>query len=71
MQLDESNIVSGIVELPREKMESHFNDTVDKAVKSEQDPTNIIRYRVLGRRKEYVVCAGVSPQYRISRTAAK
>ena len=48
VQLDTTNIISGIVELPREEMESRFNDALDKAIETERDPTNIVRYRVLG-----------------------
>lgn len=48
VQLDTTNITSGIVELPREEMESRFNDALDKAIETEGDPTNIVRYRVLG-----------------------
>jgi len=48
IQLDTTNIAAGIVELPREEIDSHFNDAIDKAIETERDPTNIIRYRVLG-----------------------
>ena len=47
-QLDTTNIASGIVELPREEMKSRYYDALDKAIETERDPTNIIRYRVLG-----------------------
>jgi len=48
IQLDTTNINSGIVELPREELKSRFDDALDKAIETERDPTNIIRYRVLG-----------------------
>jgi TolB-like protein len=47
IQLDTTNITSRIVELPRDVMESRFNDALDKAIETERDPTNIVRYRVL------------------------
>ena len=47
-QLDTTNIASGIVELPREEMKSRYYDALDKAIETERDPTNIVRYRVLG-----------------------
>ncbi len=48
VQLDETNITSGIVELPREEMETRFRDALDNAINTERDATNVIRYRVLG-----------------------
>ena len=47
VQMSESNIVAGIVELPREEMEQKFNEAIDSAIETERDPVNTIRYRVL------------------------
>jgi TolB-like protein len=47
IQLSETNIVAGIVEMPREEMEERFNEAIDKAIATERDPVNVIRYRVL------------------------
>ena len=47
IQLSETNIVAGIVEMPYEEMDERFNDAIDKAIETEQDPFTAIRYRVL------------------------
>lgn len=47
VQLRTSNIVAGIVELPREEMKREFEDAIDKAIRFERDPINQIRVRVL------------------------
>jgi TolB-like protein/tetratricopeptide (TPR) repeat protein len=47
VQLRSSNIVAGIVELPREEMKKEFKDAIDKAIRFERDPINQIRVRVL------------------------
>mgnify|MGYP001822867940 CR=1 FL=1 len=47
VQLRTSNIVAGIVELPREEMKKEFEDAIDKAIRFERDPINQIRVRVL------------------------
>lgn len=47
VQLRTTNIVAGIVELPREQMLQEFDDAIDKAVKFERDPINRSRVRVL------------------------
>jgi TolB-like protein len=47
VQLRTTNIVSGIVELPREQMLAEFEDAIEKAIRFERDPTNQARVRVL------------------------
>jgi len=47
VQLRTTNIVSGIVELPREQMQEEFNDAIDKAIRFERDPINRTRVRAL------------------------
>jgi TolB-like protein len=47
VQLRTTNIVAGIVELPREQMLEEFEDAIDKAIRFERDPVNQIRVRVL------------------------
>ena len=48
LQLDTTSIPSGIVELPREEMDTRFDEAIDNAIETERDPVNIVRYRVLG-----------------------
>jgi len=47
VQLRTTNIVSGIVELPREQMQAEFDDVIEKAIRFERDPINQARVRVL------------------------
>lgn len=47
VQNSTTNIVSDIVEMPREEMDALFNEAIDKAIETERDPVNILRYRVL------------------------
>jgi TolB-like protein len=47
VQLRSTNIVAGIVELPREEMQAEFDDAIDKAIRFERDPINQIRVRAL------------------------
>jgi TolB-like protein len=47
VQLRTTNIVAGIVELPREQMLEEFEDAVEKAIRFERDPINQTRVRVL------------------------
>ena len=47
VQLRTTNIVAGIVELPREQMLTEFEDAIEKAIRFERDPTNQARVRVL------------------------
>ncbi|MCH7537641.1 MAG: hypothetical protein IID57_07295 [Proteobacteria bacterium] len=47
VQLQTTDIVAGIVELPKEEMTSRFNDAIEKAIKYEQEPVGKLRTRVL------------------------
>jgi len=47
VQLRTTNIVAGIVELPREQMLAEFEDAIEKALRFERDPINQTRVRVL------------------------
>ena len=47
VQLSSVNMVAGIVEIPHEEMDVRFDDAIEKAIETERDPVNIIRYRVL------------------------
>ena len=47
VQLRTTNIVAGIVELPREQMLTEFEDAIEKAIRFERDPINQARVRVL------------------------
>jgi len=46
-QLQTTNIVSGIVDMPIDEMKSRFDDAINKAIEYERDPVNKIRFRVL------------------------
>jgi TolB-like protein len=46
VQLQTTNIVSGIVELPIHEMQAAFDDAISKAIEHERDPINKIRYRL-------------------------
>ena len=47
IQMSSTNILVGIVELPYEVMEQFFDAAIDKAIDTERDPVNVIRYRIL------------------------
>lgn len=47
VQLQATNIVSGIIELPYEDMRAQFDEAIANAIRTERDPVNSIRYRVL------------------------
>ncbi len=47
IQMQSTNIGSGIVELPPEEVALRFEDAIDKAIEYERDPVNRIRSRVL------------------------
>ncbi len=47
IQLRGTNLVAGMVELPREEMLARFNAAIDAAIEQEQDPVNVLQYRVL------------------------
>jgi len=47
IQMRTNNIVSGIVELPREQMREEFDDAIEKAIRFERDPINRTRVRAL------------------------
>jgi len=47
VQLRTTNIVSGIVELPRDEMLEEFEDAIDNAIRFERDPVNRKRFSVL------------------------
>jgi len=47
VQLRTTNIVAGIVELPREQMQEEFEDAIEKAARFERDPINRTRVRAL------------------------
>jgi len=47
IQLGTVNIITGIVDLPREEMQQEFDDAIDKAIRFERDPVNQTRARVL------------------------
>ena len=47
VQLRTTNIVAGIVELPREQVKKEFYDAIDKAIRFEREPVNQTRVRAL------------------------
>lgn len=47
IQMSETNMVSGIVEIPHEEMDKRFDDAIDNAIETERDPVTAIRFRVL------------------------
>jgi TolB-like protein len=51
VQLSETNIVSGIVEMSREEMEKRFHQAIDNAIETEKDPVNALSYRALRAKK--------------------
>ena len=42
-----TNIVAGIVDMPKEQMVAEFEDALDKAIRYERDPLNRLTFRVL------------------------
>ncbi len=46
IQLQTTNIVSGIVEMPLEEVALRYEDVIGKAIEFERDPINQIRFRV-------------------------
>ncbi|HEY5642306.1 MAG TPA: hypothetical protein VIS31_05460 [Woeseiaceae bacterium] len=47
VQARSTNIVAGIVELPKEQMVAEFKDAIEKAIRYERDPLSRLRFRVL------------------------
>lgn len=47
VQLSSTNIVAGIVEMPRAEMRARFDDAIGKAIKTEDDPVSVVEYRVM------------------------
>ncbi len=47
LQLSVTNIVAGIVEMPREEMKIRFDEAINKAIESERDPVAAMPYRVM------------------------
>ncbi|HSD68980.1 MAG TPA: hypothetical protein VLB07_05470 [Woeseiaceae bacterium] len=47
VQARTTNIVAGLVEMPKEEMVAKFNDAIDKAIRFERDPVNRLLFRVL------------------------
>ena len=47
VQARTTNIVAGIVEVPKEQMIAAFEDALEKAIRFERDPVNRIKFRVL------------------------
>ena len=46
-QLQTTNIVAGIVDMPIDEMKSRFDDAINKAIEHERDPVNKLRFRAL------------------------
>lgn len=47
VQLQSTNIVAGLLDLPAEEMKRSFTESITKAIELEADPVNRTRYRVL------------------------
>jgi len=47
VQLQTTNITAGIVDLPIAEMKRQFNEAIEKAIRTEEDAVNQIRYRAL------------------------
>ncbi len=47
IQLQTTNIVSGIVEISRDEMMAEFDDAITNAIEHERDPVNKLRFRAL------------------------
>ncbi len=47
VQARTTNIVAGIVDMPKEQMIAEFEDALEKAIRYERDPLNRLRFRVL------------------------
>ena len=46
-QLQTTNLIAGIVEMPAKDIKARFDDAIDMAIGLEQDPVNKIRFRVV------------------------
>jgi tetratricopeptide (TPR) repeat protein len=46
-QMSSTNFIGGIVELPFDEMRQKFDNAIEKAIETEQDPVNVLRYRIL------------------------
>ena len=44
-QMSSTNMVAGIVEIPLEEMVTQFEEAIDKAIATERDPVNRLRFR--------------------------
>jgi len=44
-QMSSTNMIAGIVEIPVEEMIANFEDAIDKAIATERDPVNKLRFR--------------------------
>jgi len=47
IQARTTNIVAGVVEMPKEQMVAEFKDAIEKAIRFERDPVNRLTFRVL------------------------
>lgn len=47
VQAQTTNIVGGLVEIPKEQMIANFEDAIEKAIRYERDPVNRLAFRVL------------------------
>ena len=47
IQLQTTNMIAGIVDISRDEMDVRFDTAIQKAIETERDPVNIIRFRVL------------------------
>ena len=47
VQARSTNIVAGIVDVPKEQMVAEFKDAIEKAIRYERDPVNRLSFRVL------------------------
>jgi TolB-like protein len=47
VQLRTNNIVSGLVDLPKDEMRRRFDDAIERAIEFEDDSVNVLRYREL------------------------
>ncbi|MGI9225492.1 MAG: hypothetical protein ACR2QX_13495 [Woeseiaceae bacterium] len=47
IQARTTNIVAGVVDMPKEQIIAEFEDAIEKAIRYERDPLNRLRFRVL------------------------
>jgi len=47
IQARTTNIVAGVVDMPKQQMIAEFKDAIDKAIRFERDPVNRLTFRVL------------------------